>query len=558
MKQFLALVKLLFSQQYKIKPNAGKKRSSKIAIYVVLAVCFLPLIVSVCVGSYSIGTVVGSDTGVLAMLILICQGFVLIFGILSIVTNIFNGADSDRLLFLPIKATTIFLARLTVVYINETLTSALATLVLLLPFGIGAGATASFFLMLPITILVIPLLPLLLGCLIAMPISALLTKFKSNNTVKTIIQVLMFAAFFVLYLALISSGSGGSGEEQTDAEMLQNIAEQLRRIGQRMVYVHPDTMLATAMTVTTWNSWWIAFLVAMAENAALFGLVVLVSLPFYRWILLASQESGGSKKHRGAEQHLQITNKGVVCELVVTDFKRVLRNSQMGFQVCATLIIMPLVIVMLSLSMGENMSKLFAEPMYYVIAPAILVAYMSMLGIGCNVLGLYPISRENNSLYLMKSLPVPFDKILFAKVVLATALMLASNFVICIMAVIFFKIPWYCGVAMMLVMALLSFGAMCITTLMDLSSPKLGWSNFSQSLKNSKNSFMAMLIGLLCALVIGAVFTAFILLYALVVRHWFVLLLMWFVVVALCAVFSVVCYKIMVSKAAKLFAQIET
>ena len=554
MKQFLALVKLLFVQQYKIKPNVGKKRGGTIATYVILAVCFLPLLISVCVGGYSLGSVVGCDTGVLAMLIFTCQGFVLMFGTLSVVTNIFNGTDSDRLLYLPLKATTIFLARLTVVYINETLTSALATLVLLLPFGIGAGATASFFLMLPITILVIPLLPLLLGCLIAMPVSALLTKFKSNNTIKTVIQVLLFVGYLVLYFVLISSGSG-SGEGQTDAEMLQNMAEQLRRIGQKMVYVHPDMMLATAMTVTTWSSWWLSFVVALAENAALFGLVVLVSLPFYRWILFASQESGAGKKHHNAEQ-LQVVNKGVVRGLVVTDFKRVLRNSQMGFQVFATLIVMPLIVVMLSLSMGDGINKLYAEPMYYVIAPVILVAYMSMLGVGCNVLGIYPISRENKSLYLLKSLPVPFGKILFAKVVLATVLMLISDLVTCVMVVIFFKIPWFYGVAMMLVMALLSFGAMCITTLLDLSSPKLGWSNFTQSLKNSKNSWMSMLIGLLCAFVIGTVFTAFILIYA-AVQQWFVLLLMWLVVVAVCAGFAVVCYKIMVGKAAKLFAKIE-
>lgn len=555
MKQFLALVKLLFVQQYKIKPNAGKKRGSTIAMYIVLAVCFLPLLVSVCVGSFSVGTIVGRDTGVLAMLILTCQGFVLMFGTLSVVTNIFNGTDSDRLLYLPLKATTIFLARLTVVYISETLTSALATLVLLLPFGIGAGATASYFLMLPITILVIPLLPLLLGCLIAMPISALLTKFKSNNTVKTIIQVLMFVAYFALYFVLMSSGSAGSGEEQSDAEMLQNLANTLSRIGQKMVYVHPDMMLATAMTVTTLGSWWLSFLIAVAENAALLGVVVLVSLPFYRWILFASQESGAGKRHRNAEQ-LQIANKGVVRGLAVTDFKRVLRNSQMGFQVFATLIIMPLIVIMMSVSMGENMSKLYDQPLYYAIAPAILVAYMSMMGVGCNVLGIYPISRENKSLYLLKSLPVPFGKILFAKVVLATSLMLVSDLITCVMVVIFFKIPWYFGLAMMLVMALLGFGAMCITTLLDLSAPKLGWSNFNQSLKNSKNSWMSMLIGVLCALVIGAIFTAFILLYAFV-QQWFVLLLMWLVVVAVCAGFAVVCYKIMVGKAAKLFAKIE-
>ena len=135
---------------------------------------------------------------------------------------------------------------------------------------------------------------------------------------------------------------------------------------------------------------------------------------------------------------------------------------------------------------GKLIDVLKQFELYQIIAPLIFVTYMSMLGITSNIFGLYPISRENKSIYLVKSLPVSFNKYLLSKVILATAVMLISDFLTCLLIVILFGVKWYYGLAMLCVMAMLSFGGMCITTLVDLKSPKLGWTNFNQSLKMLK------------------------------------------------------------------------
>ena len=127
MKKFFALARLMFVQQYRIKPN-GEKKKSVIITYVVLAVCFLPMLVSVAMGTFSIGKMVGTDTGVVSSLILGCQGLVVLFGTASIMTIVFNGADNNKLLYMPVKPTTIFLARLATVYANEVITSLVVVL----------------------------------------------------------------------------------------------------------------------------------------------------------------------------------------------------------------------------------------------------------------------------------------------------------------------------------------------------------------------------------------------------------------------------------------------
>lgn len=555
MKKFFSLVRLMFSQLYRIKPN-GEKKKSVIATYIVLAICFLPMIIMISVGSFSIGKIVGNDAGVLASLLLGCQGLVVLFGTTSIMTIVFNGADSQKLLYMPIKSTTIFLARLTTVYINEMLTSLLVAVVAILPFGIGAGAHVGYFLTIPLACVLMPMLPLLIGCLFSMPISALLTKFRNNNIVRTIVQVLLFLAYFVIYGLFMFSSGETVGSEAVSGDAVQNLANVLKQSGEKLVYVHPDFMLATAMTVSTFGSWLLAILCCVAENAALLGIVVLVSLPFYRWILFASMESSSATTRKIGTEKLLVGNKGVVRELIVSDFKRVIRNNQLGFQVVASGIVMPILVVFMALVLGGDLSQLSAAPYYQLVAPFVIVVYGAMMCMGCGVLGLFPISRENKSLYLLKSLPVPFHKILLAKVVLAALVQLVNVALTCILVVIFFKVKWYFGIAMFLTMALLTFGGMCITTLLDLKAPKLGWENFNQSLKNSKNGFIAMLIGIICGIALGVVFGVFVAVYS-VAQHWTVPILMWIVMIGLCAGFAAVSYKIMKNKSVAYFEKIE-
>ena len=139
---------------------------------------------------------------------------------------------------------------------------------------------------------------------------------------------------------------------------------------------------------------------------------------------------------------------------------------------------------------------------------------------------------------------------------LATVVMLVCDFLTCVLLVVFFKISWYIGIVMMIVMSLTGFGSMCITTLSDLKSPKLGWTNFNQSLKNAKNSWIAMLVGLLVMLGIGVLSVGFIVWYALA-DSVFALVAMWIVIAVASAVFAVYSYKYMASRAKNYFEMIE-
>ncbi len=110
------------------------------------------------------------------MLIFMSQGAVLLFGIPTLISNVFTVKDADKLLFLPIRSSTVFTAKLTVAYLNEVITTAVMLVFMLLPFGIGYSAPVGYYLLLLLGLFLIPLLPMLIGSIIAIPLSALITK----------------------------------------------------------------------------------------------------------------------------------------------------------------------------------------------------------------------------------------------------------------------------------------------------------------------------------------------------------------------------------------------
>ena len=572
MTKYLALVKLLFNQQYKSitnvdEKNTKKRRRSTVVLFVVLALCFLPMIISISTAVYYMGKVSQGNVYVAGFLVLMCQGLVFMFGLHTIISNVFAVKDADKLLYLPVRVHTIFLAKLTVAYLNEVITTAVLVLAVLLPFGLGASATIGYYLMLLVALITIPILPLFLGTVLSMPMSALISRLSKSSSLKTVLRIVLYIILMVAYLVAVSSFGFFSGSEegifdnpeQYLMETLDGFVAQLQLF---TPYVHPNHMIVSAMLASTFLSWLGYFAATIGECAALFAVIALVSLPFYKWIIASGESVGGGAQRKGKEQ-FKVNNKGVIKQLIFTDFKRVARDSQLGFQAFASIVIMPVLVAIIALmfnnaSVDETtfLAVMESSQLYQVIAPLVIMGYMTLLGMAANTLGLSPISRENKNVYMLKSLPVVFGKVLLAKVIFATAAMLICDTITCVLIVLTMGIKWYYGIAMLITMALLCFGAMCITTLLDLKSPKIGWTNFNQTFKNAKNSWIAMLIGLLTIVVIAVTSILFIIWYT-YTSAWYVMLLMWLVLFALSAVFAIVSYKIMTDKAQRYFEQIE-
>lgn len=570
MSKFLALCSLAFKQQFRVKQSSSDGKGKKvgtIVLFVVLALVFVPIGVAVFIACLNAGIWVAGaglataqTAAMVGSMILAVQGVTLLFGFSGVISNVFNCKDADKLLYLPVSASTVFLSKFFVTYVSELVTSLLLTAVTLLPFGIGASFGAGYFVLLVLTSLLVPLLPMLVATLIAMPVSLLISKLGKSGFPRTIFNVVLYVALMAVYLAVVQSMNDVGNKYGDDlSQLLLSITD---RIGAVLRYIHPDYMLATALVATGFVECAASAGIALAEFCVLAALLFVAARLFYGRLLASSVEGGGTSKRKKKEQTQVNQNGGVVYNLVVSDLKRVLRDPQLGFQAFAGLIVVPVIVIILGFSFnveGDNGAKITLQQMissYGIYFGIGVAAYLTLLTAGTNVLGLYPLSRENNSLYLLKTFPVPFGNVLFAKVLLATLVMLATDIVTSVLLVFLWGLNPIVALLMSAGLFAFGFGNMCYTTKGDLKSPKIGWSNFQTGLKNAKNSWFAMLLGLASAVIMALAAAGF-LVWSVLAPAWYIEYLMWIVVDLVGALYAYIAYRSMNGSAEKLFADIE-
>lgn len=564
MKQFNALTKVLFKEQFRVKPQKGKKKGGMIALYIVLAICILPLVVSVCALLYNLGkaSIGNSDStkAMLVMLMLVCQFFVLMFGIPMVITNIFAAKDGDKLLFLPMKSSVLFSSKFTVVYAVEVATTVIVAMFTILPFAIGARLGFAFYITFLFSLLLIPTLPLLLGTLLAIPISILTRRFGSNAIVKTVLQVVLFVGTMALTLVFMQKMNNFA--ENPDFEEVENVWEMFLELfaggaAGFVKYMFPLSFFATAMTATTAGGFFGNFFLGILVNLVLFAIILAVSIPTYRKTLSSQLEHSGNKG--GKVVATQVKAKGSLRQLMATDMKRTMRHSQLSFQVIVGLIMSPIMMIIMSVSMNFAMLDEVINTAgieYQLIAGLSVFAFMLLFSCGINILGLYPISRERRAFAVLKTLPVQTEKILLSKVLLSLIFTLISNVVGIIFVIIFMRLNWYVGLLMLVLLTLFGFGTNCMTTLFDIRSPNLDWTNFNTSLKNAKNSFMGMLIAFALMVVLALIAVPMALLYFSQSNALFIVLML-VAMLAIAVIFAIVTYRILAKKGVVAFNEIE-
>ncbi|MBQ2723743.1 MAG: hypothetical protein IJF72_03750 [Clostridia bacterium] len=561
MTKFFALVKAMFLNQQRASTFKSKASNKKgVSTRLILGIVFAPLLMLMAVQTYFVGTLSDAtiQKEVISVLMGACQGMVFMFSIPSMLNVVFSCNDAERLLSMPVKPITIFTAKLTLVYLYELATSLVMSLFLILPFGIGAGLGVQFYFFLIVAVVIIPLLPLLLVAIVCFPFAYLSNYLQGKGFAKTLVTTLFFLVVMGAYFALVLSFGSMEGSDQMDfsdlAVLLVNLFSQNSQ--KISTFAFFNYWLATAMVSTNFVEIILNFLATLGLNLVSLALAVLLSNLLYKKMLSKSLEKT-SKKAKDT-RFLQEKQSNKLLTLAMCDLKRLLRESQMGFQVLAMPILIPIIMAVLCFALttdGINQQLNFSDPFYSNLMLIMVVFYNLVIGISGNVLAMYPISRERTSFFMMKTMPVSLKTQLNAKLLLSTAMITISYLATAVICVTVLPIEWYFVFVLALLPIIFSFGSSCVTMLLDLRKPILDWTNFQTSLKNSPNTWWTMLIALcllFATLIVAGLFVA---LYqvAQIDLFW----LMYVVLIVLGIVYSLIAHSILMKNSKKYFDRIE-
>lgn len=492
MKEFWLLLKVLLKEKFRLD-RSRKVSKSIIAAFIVLGIMALPMAGLIFWGMMLAGGAaagIGVVTEGLTILITVVQLIVLIFGVVTVLNTVYFSKDTEIVLYLPIKPQYTFAAKVFTVYVIELIGSAAISLVTLLPYIIGAGLGFFSYLALIIIIFILPMLPLLLATILAIPLMFFVSFFKNKGFLSTIVYMTLFVVLFVGYYAVMMRLSS-SGDPSTDInEIILQLITALQNFANAMF---PNLWLASLATLTLGPAL-MYFAFSLGINIALIAIALVISSIVYSRSISKQLES--PKSNSGTEQKYQ--SSGKIHALIMRDLKSIVRFPSLGFYCLMQVALMPVMMIVMSFSMssvdGFDMSMIVnMEPS---ITAAILIGMLTFMAVGINYFASSSITRENDSFFLMKIMPVDYKTQIEAKAILA----IISNEITLAISLAFIAIMFGYNILWSLfVFAICSVVGMAIAyaqVFLDLSKPNINWQNVSQGLKNNTSSIMGMLISL--------------------------------------------------------------
>lgn len=506
MSKILLLIKTFFRQQYRLAD--ASKKGKTVLVIVILALCMAPMAVLLFISFMSTGMLAAQNgvvTQMLTFLILSTQMVVLVLGVGHLLNVIYLSKDTEKLLALPVKPQTVFISKLFYVYLQEAVANLGISLIILLPFGIGAGVAWWYYPQMVLVALIAPMLPLLLASIVSIPLMWIVSFFKNKGLVTTIAYLLVFILFMGGYYYFIFQINMGGGEIGEDA-----LVQMLLRHSQYAKYIFPDYMLAKSLTAASFGEYALGLFSSLGINAVLAAFAMFVSSAVYRKSVSKQLET--PKGIVKIKEKKEYSKKGKVAALLSIDVKYMTRDTSAGVSMGMGIIMAPLIIVLMffSMSQGEgfDLSQLIGEAgqtLIDIIGLGASVAFMGFMSVTANIVSTSAFSREGKNISIYKTLPMGSRDLLKSKMVFSLIFMGIQTAAIVISCAIALKMSLITAILTAVILMGVLYASSNIQMYADLAKPRLNWSTFTEAAKNSPSQLVGMGIGFAIMAVYGAI-----------------------------------------------------
>ena len=553
MTKFFALTKLFFKEHYRSERKGDGKRNRQWIAFAIVGVYFLFILSSLAYSLYQLGGYCSLNAPekaeqVIAMLVTVTQALILLFGFRTVLNVLYSNKDSSQLLYLPVSPVKTFFARFLVIYVEEVLYAVVGSLFLILPFGIGYGAKWSFFVTLLPVMLFLPVLPLTLACILAIPANWFISLFKKKSFLGIIVAMLGFAIVFGGIYYLSFSFDTATGSEEEVSQMLAQILDSISGYG---AYMYPNVFKAQALLIGSEfvnGGGWGAIL-ALLSDLLLFAVAALLARVAYQKTLLNMEENvSQTVKANG-----KFKGRNKLWLLIKDDFRNIFRDTSLGTYCLMGIVIIPIMVAVFGFVMSEDANIIAGGAQYKTFA---LFSLALLMLSSCNTVATSSVSRERELFFVYKYLPIDSVDRVKSKVFTAQIVSCVVSVVTVIVGIVFKMCNVWYALYIFVVINLVCFGMGSIQVYFDIKNPRLKWTNIQNGLKNNSSAIWSLVI------MLGVIFV-FVLPFgmATLIPDNLGLPLIKYLVPAvlfvLAIVFAVVSYRIVIKKAPKRLTEIE-
>lgn len=457
--------------------NIDSSKEKKKLTITTLTLILIAIVIWFMSTSYSIAlATVLKPMGYLDLILIIA---VLVSSILSFITSIykaqgtlFSSKDYDLLMSLPIKNSTILTSKiLSLMSINYIETALIIIPASIVYFIYNGNLSWSFFCILLIGLIFVPMIPIIASAIIAVIITFISSRFKHKNTLTIVVGMI---ATLLIMVVLINM-QNYINKFIANSEFIVN--------GLSNIYL-PALYLKNALVNFD--------LVSLAK------LIAVSIIPFIIFIFVFSKtfkviNGKLSESYKRANYKIKnLETSSITKTLVKQEIKRYFATPIYVMNTAIGMVLLVAGSIATLFISKETLAELFKYPEIVNIIPiAILVVLIFTIGLSCTTNS--SISLEGNRLWILKVLPIEPKEIFKGKII--------TNLIITIPAVIIANIIFYIGLKYnfkYLMLNLLISIVFCVLSsviglIVNLYFPKMEWTNPTTVVKQSASVMITIL-----------------------------------------------------------------
>lgn len=492
MRKYLSLTRVLTKNAMGALSDGKSKKGLQIAVYVLLALCCLPMLGVFYMMFDSMMealTPLHQEGALLAAGFHIANLVTFLFSIFLIPSVFYFSKDSETLLSLPIKPQVILASKFSVCLLYEYVFTLAVALPLLIAYTNHAQLSALFFVFAIIICLTLPIYPLILSSLITMIVMRFVPFFKNRdrfNMIGGILAVVLAMGFSVFM--------NSESMQNTDTTQLIALLTEENGLISLFGYLFPAVAFGAKALVQA----------DILQLLIYLGILIVAGVVFmtagkYMYFkgAIGFNETGSSRKQLSANELNKAAQKrNKITTYVLKEFKLLIRTPVYFLNCIGTVAIMPILFIVMFFTTGSSIDmEAFTQIDFSGYLPyAVLVGFAAgILFSNMNLISSTAISREGTNIIFMKYIPMRLKEQIEAKVYSGIIVSVISMAVMVILTYVVFPylpISYYiaCFIASIVTCILGNY----LGILIDMAHPKLVWEQEAAAVKQNMTGMVAM------------------------------------------------------------------
>ena len=423
----------------------------------------------------------------LAIVIAVTQAVSLCFATGNIISNLYLASDTEMLICLPVTPNQLFISKALLIYLKEIAVNAMIFCPLFFVLGFVGNYGASFYLSIPIYLLLLPILPITLASFISIPIMMVMRFLKSRPTLSIIIILVLVAACLGGYISLISGFAETFNIANQQIETVRSINASISSIGSKIIVYY---QLAKAMA--SFDGWYFIPIYLVISAVLALVTVAIVRPLYFRTAMTSRENTVKVKKKVGS-----FKQRSEFFSLIEREILTIFRSPSEIFEYFLFTLLMPFIVfsydkLLMSLTVNQAGVNMIAG------SHVMIVGIMAMLS---NLVSASAISREGSNFHFTKTIPVGHFKQVFAKFTFNAIFTISA--LIVTMIVSFFIYPAWQIILGTIAIIFAAIGHIALSIDMDIKSPSINMQGNEQASTVSKSTPKSLIAGLIIGFVLG-------------------------------------------------------